>query len=809
MSIKVTGGGKKEKGNDRFNLVCHSFKISDANGDGIFEPGHAFTVHDIDFGNEGTMTLPSGSSFGLADFTGGAKQTSPSISNLPEVAPKGKTGKVPGEISCSVANVPVSQNKPHVHVATVTTNFTMLGRRFWDANLTASVRCMYPVRIVSYKPPEFLGPNEKGVMFVAVKNISSKPYGTKASEDAVSFDINLNGKMMAVLPRPTSDDPGEDFVANRYAWTVTGPGKARVDVLDLQPGSTVMCIIPLKTLPLTKKRLYHEFPISTTLKLRKKPISVYKKDMRIVPVFDASKSYDVLLVTCNQVKKEEFQAWDYMMQLTGLSYCPWDIHRYKRLTAAPDLSWVGRACFVVAPCFEGVLTPQDFVNQDVVTHFTKFSNTSLICVGAKAVDYSHLMYAYDAPIGENEARPSLPAALAYRCATPTFCGLWNPLVYTNPAVFNDEEKMQAQHESMLKRALMRYTATLTSKDKERRTHQAVFDKDKPRWALERSVFGYGMPHVEFHRSNIPSDADLITVTNSLKQQGRISDGGVPFSIHQEGDDLLFMPRMDPINLGRPFGACFFALLAGLPSWTIATVLGRVNDFVHTMTFRVPDQRTQVCCGMNTCCDPRTASHVVSFKDLCFAVLEHKVSRSLLQPTFGNRVTPAGGLEFVFKKNTQWHNATDEQVVQVAGRALGALYKARKGAVVGALGKVRAVCCGAVESNELNLDALNRSIGRIEKLVGAQVIAEAKTVCSRLETGRAMMAKTLKYPSSEVDVASDAIDLEQRLHFMKLNRRPAPTPLGKSIEVMPCKHPIMIVTPSMFSGVHAAVRPFAF
>ena len=46
----------------------------------------------------------------------------------------------------------------------------------------------------------------------------------------------------------------------------------------------------------------------------------------------------------------------------------------KRLTAAPQLSWVGRTCFVVAPCFDGTLSPQDFVNQDVVTHFTKLSN---------------------------------------------------------------------------------------------------------------------------------------------------------------------------------------------------------------------------------------------------------------------------------------------------------------------------------------------------------------------------------------------------------------------------------------------------
>jgi hypothetical protein len=759
--------------------------MSDENGDGIFEPGRPFTVHDVTFGNEGTMTLPSGSVFSLSNFTGGVKQTTAPIANLGELKPKSTNGKVPGEVTCTIADVPVSKNKPHVHVATITSSFTMLGRPFWDGNVTGSVRSMYPVRVVSYKPPEFLGPKEKGVMFVAVKNISSKPYGASVSKDPVSLNIALDSRMMMALPKPTSDDPGEDFAAGRYSWTVTGAGKARVDILDLQPGATIVCIIPVATTELTRKRLYHEFPIVTTLTLRKKPISQYKKDMRIVPVFDASKSYDTLLVTCNQVKKEEFQAWDYMFQLTGLSYCPWDIHRYKRLTAAPDLTWVGRCCFVVAPCFEGVLTPEDFVNQDINTHLVKFSNTSLICVGADAVKYSHLMYSYDAPIGEVEARPNPVSAIAYRCATPTFCGLWNPMILLKP----DKERLQG----WTARGLMRYTNALTSRDSSRRMHQAVFDKDKPRWALERSVFGYGMPHVEFHRSTIPASADLITVTNSLKQEGKISSGGVPFTCVTKGDDILFMPRMDPIDLGKPFGACFVALLEGLPSWIIARVLSR-NDFVHKMTFKVPDRPKRVlgqACMHSICC-PKTASHVISFMDMCFAILQDKVARSLLQPTHADRVPPAGGLEFFVKNNMQWHNATDERLVQVAGRALGALYRARDGAV----GKIRALFCGTVQSNEKTLLMLKGSIERIEKLVGEQVVAEAQRVSKELETGEELMQGTLRYPAAQADLSSDAITLEQRMHYMKLNRRPAPFPLGKSIEVMPTMHPIMVVTPQM-------------
>jgi len=105
------------------------------------------------------------------------------------------------------------------------------------------------------------------------------------------------------------------------------------------------------------------FPISATLSLRSKTISKYTAGVRIVPVFDAKKSYDVLLVTCNQINQSEFQGWDYMFQLAGLAYSPWDLHRYKRLTAAPDLSWVGRTCFLVIPSFEGTCTARELINQ--------------------------------------------------------------------------------------------------------------------------------------------------------------------------------------------------------------------------------------------------------------------------------------------------------------------------------------------------------------------------------------------------------------------------------------------------------------
>ena len=109
-----------------------------------------------------------------------------------------------------------------------------------------------------------------------------------------------------------------------------------------------------------------------------------------------------------------------------------------------------------------------------------------------------------------------------------------------------EHKLEARAQVAKERttaAAMLYNANLQSKDEDRRAHQAVVDFKKPRWGLVNSVWGIGFQeHIEFHRSCIPANADLLTVKNVFNQEGHITGGGLPFSLHMEGDDILFMPR---------------------------------------------------------------------------------------------------------------------------------------------------------------------------------------------------------------------------------------------------------------------------
>ena len=107
---------------------------------------------------------------------------------------------------------------------------------------------MYPVRITNYKPPELLGPNEKGLMYVAVKNISKAPFGSKHGvQCAVQLKMNFVQKFMLPMSKHTSDaEIGEDFKLGKYTFQVLQGGKTCVvDIVDVQPGQTVVSLLLL------------------------------------------------------------------------------------------------------------------------------------------------------------------------------------------------------------------------------------------------------------------------------------------------------------------------------------------------------------------------------------------------------------------------------------------------------------------------------------------------------------------------------------------------------------------------------------
>ena len=302
------------------------------------------------------------------------------------------------------------------------------------------------------------------------------------------------------------------------------------------------------------------------------------------------------------------------------------------------------------------------------------------------------------------------------------------------------------------------------------------------------ILGKGtIEHCEFHRSCIPADADLLTVRNIFDKEGHISGGGLPFTLHiDDADDLNFMPRPEPINLGSPWGATFFGVLSGLPSWVLIKVVSS-NDFVHTLKFHVPSKTIE----RYGCLSSTTKAHDITFLDLLFGIMCDKISRSLLRTPHAGIATPAQAMEFFISKQTNWHDVAEENAMDItrAGRALGAMMVAYSASP----SQCAASCCGGVPGKANQLSELQDAISRISDLVGGPVTKAAKGFAKELKSGKQLMQSVVSYPAGERDKSSDVISCEERDAFRLLNERPAPVPVGEVIGAMPIYHPVMTVT----------------
>ena len=180
------------------------------------------------------------------------------LQHLPRVA-KGNTGQVDGSITFQLQDVPISYNKPHISEVVLSPSISMIGRVFEDSEHKSTVRVMYPTRVTNFNPPELLGPNEKSILNIAVKNISTKPYGNNTKTGNVEMEISTDPLMTCLEPVGSGE---------HYEWKVINEQKCIVTFTEIAPLSEVVAQIPIKTTRSAGNNLFCDSKIEGLLKLQ-------------------------------------------------------------------------------------------------------------------------------------------------------------------------------------------------------------------------------------------------------------------------------------------------------------------------------------------------------------------------------------------------------------------------------------------------------------------------------------------------------------------------------------------------------------
>jgi hypothetical protein len=681
----------------------------------------------------------------------GANQISPDLENLPGLSVK-ERGVVPGELQIHLKDVAVSINKPHISVVDIASSIKLLNRPFNDSNITASVRVMYPVRIVNFNPPELLGPNEKGIVNIAVKNISTKAYGERAGDSAVSIDVSCDHLAEWFQVEGTSTDGG-------YAWKARGRNCA-ITFFDIPAGSTVTAEIPIKSSKAAANNLFKDSHVEGTLKLRRKPISKYREKIRIVPVFDASKFYDVLLVTCDKIDRNEFLSWTFMFQLAGLQSGTWDIHRYKRLTAAPQLSWVGRVAHLVLPCFKGVVGPRDLYHQDVATHFS-INNTSIILLGGDKVDVSHLRFTYKTEITPMQAG-LIPCA---PCLTVK-CG----------ANFLAHRGGQAADRDSVTKAAMLYNKQLQKNNLGGRTHQAVVDFDLPRNGFTRSWFGIHLDGASFYDSVLPAHAQLIVIDSPGNQEGSIIGKTMPFETKVIAGATQFFPTGAPIALDEAWGGVFSCLLSALPLYVKCQLLTKFDGYLGQTTYMAPAYAPPM---PSKCCERPIEAHAVSFKWLMLSLLRDNIERSLVCHRSSLNKAAQEGISSYETIRLFFDSLPgiqiDPRMKSIATNILSAMIAAKE--TTTSL-TTYLPCVAGTRANRDELKEFEKALGKMKAKLSDACFTIAKRNAAKIERRHRIIPARVHFPCVDPNETCDVISFQNAQEFTELNRRMCTVPVGE-------------------------------
>ncbi len=151
--------------------------VSD-NSDGIYEPGSEVWVRELTWCNTGGLTAPAGV---LCNFPSNATCISGNqVAAFPSVTRGSSVTTTPDTLfKLRLPLVNPSENKPHISQATFSPLLSLIGRVFEQPPLTTTVTVQYPIQVVRVERTTFLGPNERSIIKVTLKNISNGLYGHK------------------------------------------------------------------------------------------------------------------------------------------------------------------------------------------------------------------------------------------------------------------------------------------------------------------------------------------------------------------------------------------------------------------------------------------------------------------------------------------------------------------------------------------------------------------------------------------------------------------------------------------------------
>ena len=412
-AVVAADGHIIETGSDKYHATVISYLVMDDNNDGIYEPNSDLYINNVEWINNGALSMPSGAIVSFPS-TSYIQMDANDISILPS-ANINETFTDPHQFKCHIrelSTVPI--NKSYIQPIKLTSEINLLNRPFSGSMVETTLICQYPVQVTHIGIPTFLGPNERAIVTVTFKNISKRSYGD-CSDSAGTLEFTFSThRLIKIMP-----------MHEQSSYEIISDNHARYKINEEITSDTTKTIMFTIMLDADSARVYYESLFwQVDLLLRDKTIEKRSNGIRVVPTFTPDMRTDVLLVTNSKVNRAEFLAYQNLFRIFNYTSQTWSMERYGTFDS-PEVTWLGTTDLIIFIYSKPESTFQTIRFDLLLRHIHLSEKAGFICIGACSpddldfalFDYTHPQFLNDKERVKAEATDH--AWTAFGCGQPT------------------------------------------------------------------------------------------------------------------------------------------------------------------------------------------------------------------------------------------------------------------------------------------------------------------------------------------------------------------------------------------------------
>ena len=348
--IKSSNGDILHQAESRYTAEITTLTITPGVNDGIYEPNQRISIKDITVLNSGGLPLPAGSKlFFPSSETVRFEDT---VYTLPEISPK-KSFVVPTTFNGRIFDLaPANEPGPFSTQAVFAPRIELLGRPFEKSSIEQTLPVMYPVKLPFALSRGNVSRAEVTTLDVGIENVSSVIYGS-CPDSAGSLRVRVHMDARLIPVGIVSGQQSNGTLPYIVTYDPTERDSLYIEVKKINPGEMLVVSVLVQMDPLAE--LCDTCVWQAVLYFKGKRIEYRSKEIRISPAYTPpskpSQLGDILMITSDNISREQFQYWQKIFEILNVSVDFWDSNYRKESTGeqSPQIGTAATSAIAESP----------------------------------------------------------------------------------------------------------------------------------------------------------------------------------------------------------------------------------------------------------------------------------------------------------------------------------------------------------------------------------------------------------------------------------------------------------------------------